>query len=445
MIKKDKIIKALKSIVEQNTNTDIVSAGYIADIEMISNSCVNVTIQIPSSSMPLKLQYESLIKSALKSLDGITEVNVNSTEKKDPTEESMAQIKHIIAISSCKGGVGKSTTAVNIAFSLKQSGFKVGIFDADIYGPSLPTMVQANTEDLYLNNGLIEPPICDEVKLMSFGFTQEHDNEKTAAMLRGPMVSQIITQLLKGTNWGELDYLIIDYPPGTGDIQLTLGQLIPIDASVIVTTPQYISFIDVIKGIEMFDQLKIPTVGIVENMSYFQCDNCDKKHYIFGKSLIPRFINEYGISNSFQFPTTPALAEQCDLGTPFVKKYPEHPLSEEYQKLANCILDEVQAFKSQGYRSPSIDYNDKKGIVLNYENKRYYFDPKMLRNSCRCAHCVDEFTGEKKYFLDGKEIIPLSINLVGNYAVGISWSDNHASLFPLTRLIKDIQLQKIST
>jgi len=442
MISNDHVFKALKSIVEQKTNTDIVSAGYIVDVDIKSSSSVSVTIQIPSESIGLKPQYESLIKSALKSLSGITEVDVISIEKKDPTEESMKRIKHIIAISSCKGGVGKSTTAVNIAFSLKQKGFNVGIFDADIYGPSLPTMVQANTEDLFLNNGLIEPPTCKGVKLMSFGFTQEHDSEKTAAMLRGPMVSQIITQLLKGTNWGELDYLIIDYPPGTGDIQLTLGQLIPIDAAIIITTPQYISFIDVIKGIEMFDQLNIPTVGIVENMSYFQCDNCDKKHYIFGKSLIPRFINEYGISNSFQFPTTPSLAEQCDLGTPFVEKYPKHILSDQYRKLADCILDEIQAFKAQGYRSPTIDYNEKAGIILTYQDKPFYFDPKTLRNTCRCAHCVDEFTGEKKNIVDIETIFPVSINLVGNYAVGISWSDNHSSLFPLNRLIHETQLQK---
>lgn len=174
-------------------------------------------------------------------------------------------MKKIIAVSSCKGGVGKSTVAVNLAFSLQKLGLKIGIFDADIYGPSLPTMINKEDAMIYANKEKpdeIIPIEYDGIKAMSFGFNAQ----KKAATLRGPIVSSIVSQLITRTAWGELDYLVVDFPPGTGDIQITLCQDVKFDGSVIVTTPQKLSFIDVVKGIEMFDKLKVPTISVVENM-----------------------------------------------------------------------------------------------------------------------------------------------------------------------------------
>jgi len=434
-IEREKVISALKSIVDTQSKQDILTAGYVTHIQISPQNDIHIDINIPKPLLSQKDQYHSLVNSALKSLSGVNAITITIDAKKDPLEEGLKQVKHIIAISSCKGGVGKSTTAVNMAFALRQQGFKVGLFDADIYGPSLPTMVHTDTDNLDIKDELIQAPERDGVKLMSFGYTQENDDSHTAAILRGPMVSQIITQFLKGTEWGELDYLIIDYPPGTGDTQLTLGQLIPIDAAVIVTTPQYISFIDVIKGIEMFDQLKIPTVAIVENMSYFTCNTCEEKHMILGNSLIPRFIKEYGINNSFQFPITPELTHQCDIGTPFVCSHQKHPLSETYHQLATATINEIQGFKAAGYQPPTVDYNESDGIIIAYNGTIQKLAPQDLRDACQCAHCVDEFSGEKKQKTIQENVIPLSINSVGNYAIGITWSDDHSSLFPIALLL----------
>ena len=226
--------------------------------------------------------------------------------KSKSSKTGLDSVKSIIAVSSCKGGVGKSMVSVNLAYALSQLGFKVGIFDADIYGPSLPTMVKPEdvtvVENNYGNIRLLSPLIFHGVKLMSHGFVR-----KQSSVLRGPLVSNIVTELIKYTEWGELDYLIVDMPPGTGDISITLSQNINIKAAVIVSTPQKLSFIDVIKGIELFDKVNVPTVSFVENMAYFVCDSCTTKHYIFGKSHCKEMINRFGVLNSFEIPMTQSI------------------------------------------------------------------------------------------------------------------------------------------
>ena len=182
-----------------------------------------------------------------------------------------------------------------------KQGHSVGIFDADLYGPSLPTMISPEHAHLHQDQedpNQIAPVMFSGVKCMSYGFA----SSSGASIMRGPMVSQIVTQLVGQTNWGNLDYLIIDFPPGTGDIQLTLGQELKLTAAVIVTTPQRLSYVDVIKGIEMFDSLKVPTVSLVENMSFYQCSNCDEKHRIFGEGHTTQIKSNYGIQSSFEVP-----------------------------------------------------------------------------------------------------------------------------------------------
>jgi len=193
----------------------------------------------------------------------------------------LKDVKNVLAVYSCKGGVGKSTVAVNLAFSLLNQGLKVGIMDADLYGPSLPTMISPDQQELYTDEDdatKIKPIEFAGIKAMSYGFATKNKG----AVMRGPMASNLVAQLVGSTQWGDLDYLVVDFPPGTGDVQLTLCQELMITASVIITTPQKLAYVDVVKGIEMFDSLKVPTVAVIENMAYYKCGSCDEKHRIFG-------------------------------------------------------------------------------------------------------------------------------------------------------------------
>lgn len=223
-------------------------------------------------------------------------------------------MKNIIAVSSCKGGVGKSTVASNLAFALHRfANKKVGIFDADIYGPSLPTLLNKTKEQLRADANdpnTIIPVDYEGIKAMSFGFVSPNKR----AVIRGPMISSIVSTLFYNTMWGDLDYLIVDMPPGTGDIQITLGQEVKFNGAIIVTTPQSLSYVDVIKGIEMFDDLKVPSISIVENMAYFECDSCSEKHAIFGAGKIEQLKKQFGIKNSFELPLMKDVSNYSDLG-----------------------------------------------------------------------------------------------------------------------------------
>mmetsp|Transcript_78124 Transcript_78124/g.108058 ORF Transcript_78124/g.108058 Transcript_78124/m.108058 type:complete len:247 (+) Transcript_78124:402-1142(+) len=234
----------------------------------------------------------------------------------------LKSVKNILAVSSCKGGVGKSTVAVNLAYSMHKQGVKVGIFDADLYGPSLPTMISPDSAQIYQDTedpNKIAPVEFNGVKTMSYGFAAQN---KTAIM-RGPMASNLVSQLVGQTNWGDLDYLVVDFPPGTGDIQLTLGQELSLSAAVIVTTPQKLAYVDVIKGIEMFDTLKVPTIAVVENMAYYRCSSCEEKRRIFGAGYTNQLKTNFGIKSSFEVPIMEEIALMSDSGTPFVLSLPE--------------------------------------------------------------------------------------------------------------------------
>ncbi|GKV06551.1 hypothetical protein SLEP1_g18429 [Rubroshorea leprosula] len=222
-------------------------------------------------------------------------------------------ISNIVAVSSCKGGVGKSTVAVNLAYTLADMGARVGIFDADVYGPSLPTMVSPQYRLLEMNpeTKTIIPTEYLGIKLVSFGFSGQG-----RAIMRGPMVSGVINQLLTTAEWGELDYLIIDMPPGTGDIHLTLCQVVPLTAAVIVTTPQKLSFIDVAKGVRMFSKLKVPCVAVVENMCHFDADG--KRYYPFGRGSGSQVVQQFGIPHLFELPIRPTVCPKINLLTMFV-------------------------------------------------------------------------------------------------------------------------------
>ena len=267
------------------------------------------------------------------------------SSKIPPVEEPGAktQIKNILVVASGKGGVGKSTTAVNLAYSLAHLGKRVGLLDADIYGPSLPLMLQ-KTEPVVSHfekstPEKIIPPSYRGVKMMSVGFFHE---QTKAAVMRGPMVTSLITQLFKQVAWGSLDYLIIDYPPGTGDIQLSLSQMATIKGAVLVTTPQELSLIDVRKAINLFKMTNTPVQGVIENMGSFVCDNCAEQHILFPEGGGKKISQEFEIPVLARIPLEKELAYCSDLGVPIVEQKPEANSSKEYLQAAQALVKNIE-------------------------------------------------------------------------------------------------------
>jgi ATP-binding protein involved in chromosome partitioning len=251
-----------------------------------------------------------------------------------PQKLSLPGVKHVVAVASGKGGVGKSTVAANLALALRLHGHAVGLMDADIYGPSVPIMMGVPKVD---PNTTPFPIECHGVKLMSMGFIVPANQ---AVIWRGPMVHRAITQFLTDIPWGKLDYLVIDLPPGTGDAQLTLTQTAPLSGAVIVTTPQDVSLVDARKGLEMFRQVRVPVLGIVENMSYFVGDD-GKRYEIFRHGGGKKLAAEAGVPFLGEIPIDPRVAECGDAGEPIVSKYPDSPVSKAYLELASTVGDEL--------------------------------------------------------------------------------------------------------
>ena len=251
----------------------------------------------------------------------------------------MASIKNVIAIASGKGGVGKSTVSVNLALSLKQQGYAVGLLDADIYGPSIPLMMNAvGQKPTTPDNKTFTPIISYGLELMSIGFIVLKDE---ATIWRGPMMSQAISQLLFQTNWSDLDYLIIDFPPGTGDAQLTLSQKADLTGAILVTTPQDMALIDVKKPMEAFKKLKVPIIGLIENMSYFICDDCGSEHHLFGQNKIELFVKENSINLLGKIPLDPSFVEAGDNGEPLYLSSEDELIKNLYGQLSLRVEESI--------------------------------------------------------------------------------------------------------
>ena len=264
------------------------------------------------------------------------------------SKNRLGKVKNIIAVASGKGGVGKSTTTVNLAYSLAKSGAKVGILDADIYGPSIPMMVRKTKfEDQSQNategDSVIYPPSHAGVKIMSIGLFNDVDH---ASIMRGPMASSVIKQFMNQVDWGSLDYLLIDYPPGTGDIQLTLAQSSILTGAVIVTTSQEVSLIDVSKAIKMFEVTKTPILGLIENMSYFKCDQCEKKHPLFAEGGAIKLGQLKQIPLLGHIPFEPIIMQAADEGTPGILKEAKSESAKAYQALTDKLRDELDTLQA---------------------------------------------------------------------------------------------------
>jgi len=347
-----------------------------------------------------------------------------------PEGSPLAGVKHIIAIGSGKGGVGKSTTAVNLAVALKKLGARVGLMDADIYGPSLPKLMGLSEAPVEMN-GKIAPPVIHGIKCMSMGLL----GGDAPIVWRGPMASRAVSQFLSEVDWGELDYLIVDLPPGTGDIQLTLAQSIRLSAAVVVMTPQALASEIARRGLKMFQQVRVPVLGLVENMSEYECPSCGHKSHLFSQGGGDAVSKELGLPILQRFPLDPQLLEDSDNGIPVVISRPESKSAGLFLDLARNMAAELSTLVSGGrtvkpivvttepneaHKMLKLSWNDGKQSVVAYKELRYL---------CPCAVCVDENTGVRKIRKEDvrADVHPSKIQTVGNYALGIHWSDGHST------------------
>jgi ATP-binding protein involved in chromosome partitioning len=345
----------LKSLVDPNTGKDFVATRSFRNVK-VSGDEVSLEIEL---GYPGKSQYEPIrrqITQALKSAGAsAVSVKVGSKVVAHAVQRGVKLvpgIKNIIAVASGKGGVGKSTTAVNLALALSAEGASVGVLDADIYGPSQPMMLGIAGRPESKDGKSLEPMEGHGLQAISIGFLIDVD---TPMVWRGPMVTQALEQLLKDTRWRDLDYLVVDLPPGTGDIQLTLAQKVPVTGAVIVTTPQDIALIDARKGLKMFEKVGIPILGIVENMSYHRCPSCGHESHIFGAGGAERMAGESGTEVLGQLPLDEAIRQQADSGKPTVVSAPDSEAAEIYRRIARrCAVKIAESQRDMTSKFPNI-------------------------------------------------------------------------------------------
>ncbi|KAH1241173.1 Fe-S cluster assembly factor, chloroplastic [Glycine max] len=427
----DDVLKALSQIIDPDFGTDIVTCGFVKDL-LIDKALgeVSFRLELTTPACPIKDVFEQKANEVVAMLPWVK--NVKVTMSAQPARPIYAEqlpaglqtISNIVAVSSCKGGVGKSTVAVNLAYTLADMGARVGIFDADVYGPSLPTMVSPENRLLVMNpeKKTIIPTEYLGVKLISFGFAGQG-----RAIMRGPMVSGVINQLLTTTEWGELDYLIIDMPPGTGDIQLTLCQVVPLTAAVIVTTPQKLSFIDVAKGVRMCLVLLLWRTCVILMLMENDITHLAEV----------QVVQQFGIPHLFDLPIRPTLSASGDSGMPEVVADPQGEVSKIFQNLGVCVVQQCAKIRQQVSTAVTYDKSIKAIKVKVPDSKEEFFlHPATVRRNDRSAQSVDEWTGEQKlqYGDVPEDIEPEEIRPMGNYAVSITWPDGFSQIAPYDQL-----------
>ena len=327
MVGIDDVLNKLSTVIDPDLKKDIVSMGMIKDLELNSGN-LKFTLELTTPACPFNEEIEQDVRKAIDELEGIENFDMKVTAKvmegRDlAADEAMATVKNIIAVASGKGGVGKSTVSLNLALALSQTGAKVGLLDADIYGPSIPLMLGMKEANMQVEDNKLQPAESNGIKVVSFVFFADSGKEHQAAIYRGPIISGIVKQFLVDTNWSNLDYLIVDLPPGTGDIPLTLAQTIPITGILVVTTPQEVASNVASKAIGMFDKLNVPLLGVVENMSHFECTKCSEKHYIFGKGGAQKISEKHNIPFLGEIPLNSGIMEGSDSGKPVMITQPD--------------------------------------------------------------------------------------------------------------------------
>ncbi|KAJ1611398.1 MRP like MinD-like ATPase [Cryptosporidium canis] len=502
--KKNEILSSLKKVIDPDLNKDIVSCGFVKDLNIdLKSFKVSFTLELTTPICPLKSFFErSCVEIIKNEREYVKEVNISfafrpvkkiESISKEKMHTNLKNVSNIIAISSCKGGVGKSTIAVNIAFSLNRLGAKVGLVDCDLYGPNLEQLVPLesntvyykksnDTEELEINvtkRGLSKrkgmnipndqsregfvPLVYKGVQLISYSYltnsTRGNNVSKVSSIIRGPIAGSIATQLITGTLWDDLDYLVLDLPPGTGDIPLTIAQTIEIDGAIIITTPQDLSIADVERGIHLFNKLSIPILTVVENMSYFICDGCDKKHEIFSKGDFSLITEKYGLECNFIFPLFPNLSKcifssnSNDTDFPYINVADTNDrVYIEFLKLSEYIVRKLSKNRYSDNK-PKFEFDNNKklahfqipqdikdvpaqvnAIINSPTSCSASYDD--IRKLCRCAICY----GPGRTLTNMPGLSTLSIDqleTMGSYAISIVWSDGHNSIISYSNLVKN--------
>lgn len=432
MVTIQKTLNALRRVGNPASNKNIVDEGIVKNVT-VEDKTVSFEIFLQSSSASIAHEIQSKAEAAVKNLDEVERVvsRIVSGEspqanKRPQVQTPLNKVKNIIAISSAKGGVGKSTIAAHLAKEVSERGLRVGLVDADIYGPSVPTLFNLKNVPVYTNEHQQFIPVdYENLKLMSFGFLLG-DNP---AVMRGPIVTRYIQQILLNTDWGELDYLFIDMPPGTGDVQLTITQSVRLTGAVIVTTPHTLSIIDVARGILMFEKVAVPIIGVIENMSYLKTPQGDK-HYIFGQSASEKLSSRFGVEILGEIPILETLSQNVTTDSK----------SDAIQTAADQMLRSTDVIKSGTLDVPTIKFDERK-VQFAWSNGEHWsvsnFDLRMISQD---ALSVNEITGEQilkaedvKADIAAKEITPL-----GHYGVGVAWNDGHSAAIYTYKNIRQI-------
>lgn len=340
--RKQEILNALKAIIDPDLGKDIVTLGFVKDFE-ISGGSVKFSLELTTPACPMKEKFKAQAEEIVGKLDWVDNVEIKVTSEvtsppKQQQQISLPGVKNVIAVASGKGGVGKSTIAANLALALSKEGAKAGLLDADVYGPSLPILLGVREMPKVTEEKKLIPVDRYGIKLMSLGFLVDSDQ---AVIWRGPMVHSLVQQFLRDVDWGELDYLIVDLPPGTGDAQLTLTQSIPLAGAVVVTTPQAMASSIAGKVVSLFRKMNVQVLGAIENMGYFVCDGCGKEHEIFDRGGGERMAKHLKIPFLGTIPLDPRMRSADDAGMPVVESQPDSKVAQVFREVAVKLAQQI--------------------------------------------------------------------------------------------------------
>ena len=351
MVALDRVLEQLSTVIDPDLKKDIVSMGMIKDLEL-NGGDLKFTLELTTPACPFNVEIEDDVRRVVGEMEEIENLDMNVTAKvmegrsldedtgmqtvKNMDEDTgMQTVKNIIGVASGKGGVGKSTVSLNLALALSQTGAKVGLLDADIYGPSIPLMLGMKDGYMEVEDNKLQPATSNGIRVVSFGFFAEQSHQ--AAIYRGPIISGILKQFLVDTNWSDLDYLIVDLPPGTGDIPLTLAQTIPITGILVVTTPQDVASNVAVKAIGMFEKLNVPIIGVVENMSSFICPDCSAVHHVFGEGGARNIAEQFSLPFLGEIPLNSGIMSGSDRGRPVMITTPDSAGATAFRSAAKNI------------------------------------------------------------------------------------------------------------